>query len=222
MNIVVGVLSHIPDPAKYGVVATAVLAESVLLVGAFVPTLTLLLTAGALARDGQVSLLLVIITASCAVVAGDFLGYRTGRLLGTRLRTGRLGRRVPAAAWQRAEALTATRGGQAVFVSRFLPVIRTLTPHLTGATRLPYPRIAPYSALAAPLWASAEAGTGYAASTSLQHALTIGGPALAVTAVVAAGVVIGCLRLRHRAQLRRPQRLFGGEGEIVPAGDHAG
>lgn len=55
------------------------------------------------------------------------------------------------------------RGGQAVFLARFVPVLRTLTPHRAGATRLPYRRIAPYSALAALLWATAEAGIGYAA-----------------------------------------------------------
>ncbi|WP_438483954.1 hypothetical protein [Streptomyces sp. S186] len=49
-----------------------------LLIGAFVPTLTLLLSAGALARAGQLSLPLVIATAAGAVVAGDFLAHRTG------------------------------------------------------------------------------------------------------------------------------------------------
>ncbi|MEU1573869.1 VTT domain-containing protein [Streptomyces collinus] len=66
-------------------------------------------------------------------------------------------------AWREAEARMDRHGGRAVFLARFLPVVRTLTPHLAGATRLSYPRITPYSALAALLWAGAEAGIGYAA-----------------------------------------------------------
>ncbi|ONK09724.1 Inner membrane protein YghB [Streptomyces sp. MP131-18] len=198
MTVPFDALGQVPPAAAYGLLAAVVLAESVLLVGAFVPTLTLLLTAGALARSGQLNLFLVVAVAACAVVAGDLLGHRTGRLLGTRLRTGRLGRRVPDAAWRRAEALMARRGGQAVFLSRFVPVVRTVTPHLAGATRLPCRRMAPYSASAALLWAGAEAGAGYAAAPALERALAVGGPLLAATAVVVTVVVLIRLRLRRR------------------------
>ncbi|RII19537.1 Inner membrane protein YghB [Streptomyces sp. YIM 130001] len=197
-NALSGLIAHVPAPAVYAILAASVLAESVLLVGAFVPTLTLLLASGSLARTGDLNLALVIATASGAVVAGDALGHRTGHLLGSRLRAGRLGRGIPAAAWQRAEALMARRGGQAVFLSRFVPVVRTLTPHLAGATRVPYRRIAPYSLLAAPLWAGAEATAGYVAATSLQHAVTYGGPALAVTAAVITATVLCGSKLRSR------------------------
>ncbi|MER6153957.1 VTT domain-containing protein [Streptomyces sp. NPDC001868] len=205
MNALSDILGHLSPAAAYTVVAAAVLAESVLLIGAFVPTLTLLLTAGALARTGQVNLLLVIAAASAAVVAGDFLAHRTGRYLGDRLRGGVLGRRVPDAAWGRAETLMARHGGRAVFVARFLPVVRTLAPHSAGATRLPYRRIAPYSVVAACAWAAAEAGVGYAAATSLQRVLTLGGPALALIALTAiAGSLLWRLRRRHVPDLPGP------------------
>ncbi|MGC0380208.1 DedA family protein [Streptomyces sp. SAI-129] len=199
MNTLTAALAHVPPSEAYAIVAAAVLAESVLLVGAFIPTLTLLLTAGALARTGQLSLPLLIGTAACAVVAGDFLAHRTGRALGTRLRTGRLGRRLPAAAWRRAETLMSRRVGHAIFLARFLPLIRTLAPHLAGATRLPYHRIAPYSLTAAPLWAALEIGTGYAATASLQHALTLGGPTLAAVAATTAAGALVWTKLRARA-----------------------
>ncbi|MEU9294253.1 DedA family protein [Streptomyces sp. NPDC048266] len=202
MTELTGLIGQVPAPAAYAMLGAAVLTESVLLIGAFIPTLTLLLATGALARAGDLDLALVIVTASCAVVAGDALGHRTGHLLGGRLRTGRLGRRIPATAWRRAEALMATRGGQAVFLSRFVPVVRTLTPHLAGATRLPYRRIAPYSLVAAPLWAGAEATTGYAAATSLHHALTLGGPVLAAAAVLITGTVLTAAGIRHRTRVR--------------------
>ncbi|MEV0640921.1 VTT domain-containing protein [Streptomyces sp. NPDC050619] len=198
MNALSDILGHISPASAYAVVAAAVLAESILLVGAFIPTLTLLLTAGALARTGHISLPFVIAAAAGAVVAGDFLAHRTGRFLGDRLRGGRMGRRIPGAAWHQAETLMTRHGGRAVFLARFLPVVRTLAPHSAGVTRLPYRRIAPYSVVAACVWATAEAGLGYAAATSLQRVLTLGGPALALVALLAIG---GSLLWRRR---RRP------------------
>ncbi|CAM5460285.1 hypothetical protein SPURM210S_01784 [Streptomyces purpurascens] len=81
-------------------------------------------------------------------MTGDFLAHRTGALLGDRLRTGNLGSRIPAAAWRQAEADGPPRWRSRCFLARFLPVVRTLTPHLAGH-RLPYHRIAPYSTAAA-------------------------------------------------------------------------
>ncbi|UWZ50376.1 DedA family protein [Dactylosporangium aurantiacum] len=191
-------LAQVPPAAAYLIVVAAVLAESVLLIGAFVPSFTVLMAAGALARAGHLHLGLVILTAAGAVAAGDLLGQRTGRALGARLRTGRLGRRLPAAAWRRADTLMDRRGGQAVFIARFLPVLRTLVPHLAGATGLPYRRIAAHSLAAAPLWATIEAGIGYAATASLQHAVSLGAPALAVTAVAVIAAPVAWKKLRQR------------------------
>ncbi|GHD42448.1 DedA family protein [Streptomyces galbus] len=195
MNVLTDILGQVTPEGAYALLAAAVLAESVLLIGAFIPTLTLLLTAGALARTGSLDLWTLVTTAACAVVVGDFLAHRTGRVLGSRLRTGRLGRRIPATAWRRTDTLTAHQGGQTILVARFLPVVRTLAP---GAARLPYRRIAPYSCVAAPVWATLEAGAGYTATASLQHALTLGGPLLVGVAAAAAAAGVLCTRIRRR------------------------
>ncbi|WP_405166562.1 VTT domain-containing protein [Nocardia sp. NBC_01499] len=185
----------------------AILAESVLLVGAFVPTLTIMLTAGALARTGQLDLPIVVAVAAGTVLFGDALGHRTGHLLGSRVRIGRLGRRIPTTAWQRATDLMNRTGGQAVFICRFLPVLRTLAPHLSGATGLPYRRIAPYSAAAALLWAAAEAGVGYSAAATFGRradAGTVTGVAAAVAAILLATAAIATFR---RTRHPNPDRL---------------
>ncbi|WP_194835923.1 DedA family protein [Nocardia sp. XZ_19_369] len=182
MTVLTDLLARIPALAAYGVVVAAVLAESVLLIGAFIPTLTILLTAGALANTGQLDLVVLICVTALAVMAGDALGHRTGRLLGDRLRTHRLGRRIPEAMWRQTERAMDRRGSEAVALGRFLPVIRTLTPHLAGATGLPYHRVAPYSAGAAVVWATAGAGVGYTAATSAQRLIPLAAPALAAVA----------------------------------------
>lgn len=216
MNFLTDALGGVPPAAAYAVIALAILAESILLVGAFIPTLTLMLTAGAMAH-GHTDLLLVIAVAAAAVVAGDFLAHRTGRLLGDRIRAGRLAQRIPDPAWRHAEALMARHGGRAIFLARFLPVVRTLAPHSAGATRLPYRRIAPCSVVAACLWATAEAGVGYAAATSLQRVLTLGGPAVAVVALTAAGGTL-LWRRKHRpldeAQEPASERAMLSSGQV--------
>ncbi|MFD3531873.1 hypothetical protein [Streptomyces sp. NPDC058664] len=93
----------------------------------------------------------------------------------------------------------ARRGGQAALLSRFVRVLRTLTPHLAGAARLPYRHIALYSVVAAPARAAAEAGAGYAAADSIGRLLTFGGPAIALAALTAAGLLV----IRAQAARRR-------------------
>lgn len=212
MSTVSAALTDVPAIAAYLILAAALLAESILLIGAFVPTLTLMLSAGALARTGHLHLPLVVTIAAGTVIVGDFLSQRAGRLLGARLRTAGIGRRIPTTAWRRAEQLMGRRGGQALLVARFIPVLRTLVPYLAGTTDLPYRRIAPYSALAAGLWACAEAGAGYAAATVLQHVFTFGAP---IAGGVLAIATAAALWFRARASTQRRGRT-GARDERLP------
>ncbi|MEU0220168.1 hypothetical protein ABZ281_36115 [Streptomyces sp. NPDC006265] len=64
------------------------------------------------------------------------------------------------------------RGASGVLAGagRRFPLVRAVTPRPLRAsrvTRLPYRRIAPCSAVAALLWAGAEAGIGYAAPAAV-------------------------------------------------------
>ncbi|MCZ1002998.1 hypothetical protein O1M63_41490 [Streptomyces mirabilis] len=78
-------------------------------------------------------------------------------------------------------------------------------PHSAGVTRLPYRRIVPYSIAAACAWATAEAGVGYAAATSLQRVLTLGGPAFAAVALAVLGsVLLWRRRRRHVPDFQGP------------------
>lgn len=201
----VGLLGHVPAYGAYALVGTAVLAESVLLVGALVPTFTLLVTGGAMARYGHVNLAVLIAIAAMAVVVGDFLAHRTGRSLHRRPLSERLFRRVPTRLLRRAEALILRHGGPAVLASRFIPVVRTLTPHLAGMSDLSYRKMAPYSTVGALVWATAETTLGYMTAASLHQITTFGAPFLVAIAALTAAAVVGArwvtLRSRSRARV---------------------
>src|SRR5437879_9751678 len=76
--------------------------------------------------------------AAAGAVAGDSIGYEIGRHFGGRLRRSRLGRRVGDARWDRGAAYLARTGGRAIFLARFVGVLRALVPALAGVGRMPY------------------------------------------------------------------------------------
>ncbi|GGV00174.1 hypothetical protein GCM10010275_43640 [Streptomyces litmocidini] len=69
--------------------------------------------------------------------------------------------------------------------------------------RLPYRAVAPYSAVAALLWAAAETGAGYAAASFLQRVVTLGVPVVTALVVVVAAVSLWAKRRRGRPDARR-------------------
>jgi membrane protein DedA with SNARE-associated domain len=194
-------LAHLPPGSAYVAIFAIVLLESVLVIGPVVPTFALLLCAGYLARTGTLDLTVVVACAAAGVVTGDLLAQQTGRRLGPRLRSSRLGRRVPAAAWDRTWAAVLRHGGAAVGVCRFVPVLRTVAPHVVGAAGLPYRRLAPYSVAAGVVWASAEAGTGY-----LGGAFAGFFPLVVLACLVLAAVVVAARRLAVRCSGRVDER----------------
>lgn len=158
-------LSHGPTPWLYTVIFVIVLAEAIILVGTFIPTFSTLVAAGALAAHGTLNLPLVIVVAATAVVIGDRLGHLTGDTATAQVPAAIRARPRWSGAWTRTQQLMARHGKRAVFIGRFIPVVRTITPYLTGRARIPYRELFPYSATAALLWAGAETGLGFAAAT---------------------------------------------------------
>jgi membrane protein DedA with SNARE-associated domain len=215
-------LAPLPPASAYAAIFAIVVLESVLLIGPVVPTFALLLCAGYLARTGTLDLAAVVACAAAGVVTGDLLAHQTGRRLGPRLRSSRLGRRIPATAWDRTWAAVLRHGGAAVLACRFVPVLRTVAPHVVGAAGLPYRRLAPYSVAAGVVWASAEAGTGYLGG-GFAGSVRLVVPAGVVSAgvVLTAGVVAArrlAVRCSGRVHQRRAPAAAGGTGGVRVAG----
>ncbi|MFE3653200.1 DedA family protein [Streptomyces sp. NPDC059101] len=200
-------LTTVPPPAAYLVITALVVLESVLFLGPFVPTLGLLLVAGGLAYAGTLALPAVIACAAAGAVIGDFQAHWTGHRFGDGLRTGRLGRRVPGPAWDRAYAAIRRRGRPALLVCRFVPLVRTLVPHAAGAARIPYRVLAPFSATAAVAWACTEAGIGYVSAAFWNQlpgaqGVVLTGGAVAAALLLALGVRAAVVRSRSRGLAR--------------------
>jgi membrane-associated protein len=147
-------LTSMTSATVYLVVFALVFVESGLLVGFFLPGDSVLFAAGLLSAepDSNLSLPLLAGGVAIAAVAGDAVGYWTGRRFGRPwllAKAGRAARHV-----QRAEAFYERWGALAVIVARFIPWIRTFTPIVAGVARMSYPRFFTANVAGALIWGS--------------------------------------------------------------------
>ena len=106
---------------------------------------------------------------SPAPLAGESLGFALGRFFGPRIRVSRLGRSLGEVNWLRAKNYVDRRGGIAVFVSRFLPVLHALIPLTVGMSAMRYRKFLAWTAPACVLWAGAYVSVGWLAAGSYRQ-----------------------------------------------------
>ncbi|MCD5354179.1 DedA family protein [Kineosporia mesophila] len=147
----------------YLVVFALVFVESGLLVGFFLPGDSVLFAAGLLAAEPASDLNLGLLAGGTAVaaVAGDAVGYWTGRRFGRPWLLRRAGRNADRV--HRAEAFYERWGPLAIIIARFIPWVRTFTPIIAGIGRMPYPKFLLANVLGALIWGSGMILLGYAA-----------------------------------------------------------
>lgn len=143
----------------------AIMLETSFLIGLVVPGDTIVIVAATAVSSPLEGVLLGVAVVIGALI-GESLGFWIGRWLGPRIRASRLGARIGEANWQRSERYLRRRGGPAIFLSRFLPVLHSLVPLTVGMSGYPYRRFLAWTAPACVLWttlyvsvASAAAGT---------------------------------------------------------------
>jgi membrane-associated protein len=158
-----GDLQGLSALAVYVTLFTLVFVESGLLVGFFLPGDSVLFTAGLLAAEPGSDLSLPVLSGGVfvAAVAGDAVGYWSGRRFGRPWLLRRAGRAAQHV--ERAEQFYARYGWWAVVVARFIPWVRTFTPIVAGVARMPYPRFLSANLVGAGVWGSGLVALGYVA-----------------------------------------------------------
>ena len=146
----------------------------------------------------QLSIVLVIIAATCGAILGDNLGFWIGREGGYRLvrRYGRyIGfneRRVKVGLY-----LFRKHGGKIVFFGRFVAVLRAWAAFLAGVNRMQWSRFLVFNALGGVIWATLYGLGGYFLGEEI-HRLT--GPVGIVTIVLAVLIIIASLIFVRRQE----------------------
>jgi membrane-associated protein len=163
-----------------------------------VPSEATVITAGALAASGRLSLAAILVAGAAGAFAGDNVGYLLGRLSARSVR--RLLRSTRAQARLRwAETGLVQRGSAVIMVSRFIPGGRTATMLSAGVTRFHWPRFARLDAVAAVLWASYGVALGYVGGVTFRDK-----PLYAVT--LALGLAAALTILLEGLRRRRSRR----------------
>ena len=154
-------------PVVYAVVAIAAIAEGAAFVGLVFPAETTLIVAGAATATGHLKLSIFIPIAIVGAIVGDSIGYEIGRKLGPTLRTSKLGQRVKREHWDKAEAFVHKHGPWAVFLGRFVAVLRALVPAIAETMKMRYSRFLIGNAAGGAIWATAALIAGRLASDNL-------------------------------------------------------
>ncbi len=181
------------------VLACVSFAESLAVVGTFVPAAVVLLSAGALVGTGLLDWWPAFACAAVGAVCGDALSYELGRRREARIRALRLFR-ARADLVARAERFVRRHGARSVVLARFVAPVRAFVPLLAGFSRLPRARFYLSDVVSALLWAPAHLLPGVVLGQSLRVAeavsarLAIAFVLLAAIAVAAAWIVRSALR----------------------------
>ena len=161
----------------YVVLLAWVFAEQI---GLPVPSLPLLLAAGALAGTHHLSFFFSLFLCVFAAVVADSIWYALGRIKGIKVL--QLLCKIslePDSCVRRTEGVFSKQGARSLLVAKFLPGLSTVAPPLAGIFHMRPRRFLLFDACGALLWAGSFLGLGFAFSGEIERiaedALSLGG-----------------------------------------------
>ncbi|HEY0702194.1 MAG TPA: VTT domain-containing protein [Candidatus Acidoferrales bacterium] len=150
-------------------VSIIVFAETGLFVGFFLPGDSLLVTAGIFAAAGQINLFWLLGLVTLCAIAGDQLGYFIGYKAGTALYHRQDTRFFKKSHLLRAHEFYEKHGARTIILARFVPIVRTFCPPVTGAAKMSYPRYLAYDIFGGFLWVWSMVLLGYTLGRSVPN-----------------------------------------------------
>jgi membrane protein DedA with SNARE-associated domain/rhodanese-related sulfurtransferase len=191
----------------YVVLLVWVFAEQI---GLPLPSMPLLLAAGALAGTGRMSFFFSLFVCLVGAVIADSIWYELGRIKGIRIL--QLLCKIslePDSCVRRTEGVFSTQGARSLLVAKFFPGLSTVAPPLAGIFHLPFGRFLLFDAIGSILWAGAFLGLGFIFSDQIEkvaeRAESLGGSLLVL--IVAA--LVGYIAWKYIARQRFIRELRG-------------
>ena len=148
----------------YAILFAVIFAETGFVVTPILPGDSLLFATGALAAvdtSGTLNAPIISIALGIAAVLGNTVNYAVGRVIGPAAFTGRY-RLLKVEYLRRTEGFFVRYGGMAIFLSRFMPIIRTFMPFVAGIGHMPYARFQGYNLAGGFSWVLLFIWGGYA------------------------------------------------------------
>jgi undecaprenyl-diphosphatase len=187
----------------YVLVSVLAFLETGAFVGLIFPGETAVILAGAIAGQGETSIVITIALVWFSAWAGDSVSFYIGHRLGRDfiLRHGHRVRITPER-FEQVEAYFGRHGGKTILIGRFLGLVRALAPFIAGSSGMRYRAFLPYSVLGTGLWAAAFSLLGYFLAENIGVAEDIASRGIFIFGSVVVVGVGGYLAYRY---LREPQ-----------------
>src|SRR5713101_4904592 len=145
-----------------------------------IPSMPLLLAAGALAGTGHLSFFASLVYVVFAAVVADSIWYALGRRKGIKILQFLCKISLePDSCVRRTEGLFSKQGARSLLFAKFLPGLSAVAPPLAGIFHMRFGRFLLYDMAGALFWASGFLGVGYVFSGEIEriaeHAAALGG-----------------------------------------------
>ncbi len=142
---------------EYGLVTYAILfviifLETGLVITPFLPGDSLLFVSGVVAAAGHLNLYLLLAVFIAGAILGDTANYWIGNFLGLRVFQRRFPEIIRQEYIDRTYHFFERYGGMAIFIARFVPLVRTFAPFLAGVGTMCYRRFLLYNVVGAIAW----------------------------------------------------------------------
>lgn len=142
----------------YGILFAVIFVETGLVIMPFLPGDSLLFAAGTFAALGSLNIWTLLGLLMIAAVLGDTVNYSIGHYLGERAYNIK---------WIKKEYLDKTHvffekhGGIAIFLARFVPIVRTFAPFVAGIGKMSYGYFITYNFVGGITWVALFTTAGY-------------------------------------------------------------
>ena len=191
----------------YGAVALLAFLETGAFVGLIAPGETFVVLAGAVAGQGETSVIVTIGIVWLSAFLGDTVSYFLGVKLGRDfiIRHGPKVR-ITKERFAQVEAYFDRHGGKTILIGRFIGLVRALAPFIAGSSKMRYGAMAPYSILGTGLWATTFTLLGYFASKNIEVVLENSERAILAFGLIVAlvvGSIVSVQWLRKEENRRR-------------------
>lgn len=149
----------------YAILFFLVFAETGLIVMSFLmpflPGDALIFAIGMIAARGELDIVIIVPLLIFAALLGDNLNYYVGKRFGSFILTSEKTFIIRKSHILRAQGFFDKHGKNSIIMARFIPVVRTIVPFLSGATNVPYKTFLKFSFFGAFLWVAAISLLGY-------------------------------------------------------------
>ncbi len=183
----------------YGLLFFVIFMETGFVVTPFLPGDSLIFAAATFAAMGALNPWIIFFLCAIAAFAGDTANYWIGHRVGYKAYTGEV-KWIKKEYMQRAHAFFEKHGGKAIFLARFVPIIRTFTPFVAGVSQMHYGYFIRWNLIGGVTWVATFTLLGYFFGTipfvQKNFELVI----FAIIAISLVPAVIEAMKARREAQ----------------------